>query len=256
LWIASNLTVLLGTVFQSSFGIVQKSRYAVLVAIPPQRPLLLPQISLLLLPLFLPRRIAVAGMEVRAVVTICGVTKARATVKMLVMVDGLVILLAIPPQLLQARIAAVGMEDRAVVTICGVMKARATVKVLVTVDGLVILAIPLLPAIAAAGMEDRAVVTIGGATKARATVKALVTVDGLVVTALQIIAAAGMEVRAAELASGVTDPWATAKMVAVGSGSDLVVQRAFVPCYEKGTQNHEHTPLTRLKLSREASHVE
>ena len=70
-------------------------------------------------------------------VTICGVTKARSTVKVLATVDGLVII-AIPPQLLLLllpRIAVAGMEERAVVTIGNVTKAMATVKVLVKVDG-------------------------------------------------------------------------------------------------------------------------
>ena len=146
-----------------SFGIVQKSRYAVLVTIPPQRPQ-----RPLLLPLLLPR-IAVAGMEDRAVVTICGVTKARSTVKVLVPVDGLVIV-AIPPQLLPLllpAIAAAGMEDKAVVTIGGVTKARATAKVLVMVDGLVVA----LQRIAAAGIKIGDAELTSGVTDPWATAK-------------------------------------------------------------------------------------
>ena len=109
---------------------------------------------------------------------------------------------------------------------------------------MVIVAILLLPAIAASGIEDRAVVTIGGVMKARAIVKVLVKVlvkvDRLVVTALQRIAVAGMKIGDADLTNGVTDPWATVKVVAVESGSHLVVREHVYLALKKDTQNHEH----------------
>lgn len=64
----------------------------------------------------------VAGMGGRTVVTICGVIKARAIVKLLVTVYGL----AMVALSLRRWIAVAGMEDRAVVTTFNVMKARAT----------------------------------------------------------------------------------------------------------------------------------
>ena len=107
-----------------SFGIVQKSRYAVLVTIPPQCPLLLPQRTL---PLLLPR-IAVAGMEDRAVVTIGGVTKARANVKVLVKVDGLVVTA-------RQRIAAAGIQITDAELTSGVTDSWATVKTVAVGSG-------------------------------------------------------------------------------------------------------------------------
>ena len=97
-------------------------------------------------------------------VTIGSVTKARSTVKVLVTVDGLVIV-ALP---LLPAIAAAGMEDIALVTIGGATKTRATVNALLTVDGLVVTA---LQRIAAAGMEVRAAGLPSGVTDPWTTVK-------------------------------------------------------------------------------------